>query len=44
MMGYGPGLGGWGGTAGIFMLATWVVWFFVGVLLLIWLWREITKK
>lgn len=42
MMGGGWGFG-WG--LGMFLVvATWLVWLVVGVMLIIWLWRQIDKK
>lgn len=39
--------GGWGvgwGLGAFLIVATWLVWLVVGVMLIIWLWRRISKK
>lgn len=44
--GYDGGMmGGYGGGGTFFLLAglTWVVWLVVGVLLAVWLWKQIKK-
>jgi len=43
MMG-GYNMMNWGGGGSWLITFTWVVWTFVGVLLAIWLWQQITKK
>lgn len=40
MMGSGWGFGFWAWLA----VSTWLIWLVVGVLLIIWLWRLISKK
>ena len=34
---------GWGFSGGLFGLASDVVWLAVGVLLVVWLWRQVNK-
>lgn len=41
-MGYGYGMMN-SGVSG-FMILTWAVWFAVGILAVVWLWQQITKK
>ena len=39
--------GGWGvgwGLGAFLVVATWLVWLTVGVMLIVWLWRQISKK
>lgn len=41
-MGYGYGM--MDSNVSGFMILTWAVWFTVGVLAIVWLWQQITKK
>ena len=36
-------MAGWGGTMAVFGFLTWLVWFTAGVLLVVWLWKQIQK-
>ncbi len=47
MRNWGLGMMGWSGgftALGILGTLTWLVWFTVGILLIVWLWQKIAKK